>query len=73
MLRVLVCNPITDATFTDLSERLGAGLSVTPTQLEAQLRESYPRAVVRCRQLAGETDETWYVYREGSWVPPDPT
>ena len=49
-----------------------------PEQLEARLRERYPRAIVRPRDLAGERIQVWYVYRDGHWVRPsrrdhDPT
>jgi hypothetical protein len=39
-----------------------------PEELEAMLRDSYPRAVVRPRALSGETLVVWYVYRDGHWV-----
>ena len=34
-----------------------------------KLRERYPLAVVRPRDLSSERTAVWYVYREGSWVP----
>lgn len=37
-------------------------------ELERRLRISYPRAVVRPRDLANEASIVWYVYRDGHWV-----
>ena len=42
-----------------------------PAELQAALRDRYPRAVVRSRDLSGETTSVWYVYRDGRWSPPD--
>ena len=39
-----------------------------PDALQTRLRETHPSAVVRARELAGETSEVWYVYRDGHWV-----
>ena len=64
---LLVVNPRSDAAFVALAEQLGADAENTVT-LEAQLRERYPRVVVRERDLHGEAP-TWYVYREGRWIP----
>ena len=36
--------------------------------LAAALRTRYPNAVVRLRNIDGELDEVWYVYRDGRWV-----
>jgi len=64
----IVRNPVDDEEF----ERAVAE-AVNPAQqdsaeLERLLRVSYPRAVVRPRELAGERGVVWYVYREGHWV-----
>ena len=40
----------------------------SPVELERRLRTAYPRAVVRERDLAGDTPQVWYVYRDGSWT-----
>ena len=64
---VLVVNPATDVPF-DAQARELAAASRTPAELQEALRAHYPEAVVRSRDLAGE-DETWYVYRDGRWVP----
>jgi hypothetical protein len=66
-VRAFVINPRRDKAFVDMVE--GDGLSArSPGDLEARLREEYPRAIVRPRQLEGERAEVWYVYREGMWV-----
>lgn len=41
-----------------------------PAELQAALRDRYPRCVVRSRDLSGETASVWYVYRDGRWSPP---
>ena len=42
--------------------------SGSPADLEHRLRATYPRVVVRARDLAGDHTEVWYVYRDGSWT-----
>ena len=65
---VLIGNPTHDDAFIALAERLiGEGLT-TPEELETELRRSYPRAVVRQRELAAELTPMWYAYRDGRWV-----
>ena len=64
---VLVLNPATDGPFEARARELATG-NRTPGELQEALRADYPQAVVRSRDLAGE-DETWYVYRDGRWVP----
>ncbi|HEU4524300.1 MAG TPA: hypothetical protein VFR62_04725 [Gemmatimonadales bacterium] len=67
----LVINPATDEAFARRAqERLNHGAA--PAELQAKLRALYPNAIVRSRGLAGES-ETWYVYRDGHWVPPGTT
>jgi hypothetical protein len=66
---VLVVNPRSDEAFDDLANRLTANGAHTPAALERGLRERYPNAVVRERSLSSEPIITWYVYREGVWVP----
>ena len=65
---VLVLNPADDRTFVEWSGRLAGDLVVDPADLQTMLRERYPAAVVRRRELAGERAEVWYVYRDGRWV-----
>jgi hypothetical protein len=62
-------NPREDVDFVALVDRLTPGAD-EPTDLEAGLRDVYPRAVVRSRDLSGEAVEVWYVYRDGTWVAP---
>ena len=40
-----------------------------PAELERRLRETYPSATVRARDLSGDPAQIWYVYRDGSWSP----
>jgi PAS domain-containing protein len=40
----------------------------TPEELERRLRQIFPRAVVRDRNLSGE-EPAWYIYRDGQWRP----
>ena len=65
----LVINPRSDEDFAQLAERLVAAGAKTPKALQDELRRTYPNALVRRRILDGERQETWYVYREGSWIP----
>jgi hypothetical protein len=72
MRPVLVVNPRSDESFVNLAEDL-VGEADSPAELQAALRKTYPRTVVRQRVLAGEPTAVWYVYREGSWTPGTPT
>jgi hypothetical protein len=64
----IIRNPADDVEFAEAIEQaLAAGLS-EPAAVEARLRERYPRALVRPRDLDAESTPTWYVYREGRWV-----
>ena len=66
----LVTNPARDAAFRDRAEAaFQEGQSVA--EFQQILRRDYPRAVVRARDLAGERQVVWYVYREGQWVAGD--
>jgi hypothetical protein len=66
----LVTNPRSDEEFVRLAERLVAAGTKTPQALQDELRRTYPKAIVRRRILDGERLETWYVYREGTWIGP---
>ena len=66
-MRTFIINPRHDEQFAAAVHELGAK-SADAEALQAALRQNYPRAVVRPRQLEGERDEIWYVYREGAWV-----
>ena len=70
MKPVLIVNPADDADFAaDAHARLEEDGADTPSSLQRSLRERYPRAVVRARELSSEPSQVWYVYREGTWVP----
>ena len=64
----LIVNPMHDAVFGEHARRLAA-VSDDPEALQARLRQHYPDAVVRRRELSGEPFEMWYVYRDGHWSP----
>lgn len=68
---VLVINPASDEAFARRAKEHLDHLAA-PAELQARLRSTYPHAIVRSRGLAGES-ETWYVYRDGHWVPPEPS
>ncbi len=65
---VIVLNPRSDVAFVAFAEECVKAGADRPMALQEQLRERYPRAVVRERNLHGEAP-TWYVYREGAWIP----
>ncbi len=63
----LIVNPLTDREFAAFAgEQAQEG--AVPGDLQARLRERYPRASVRKRDLSGEPASVWYVYRDGSWT-----
>ena len=64
---ILILNPVTDEAFAQRTLAL-AQKEPTTAALQAALRAFYPDAVVRSRGLADEA-ESWYVYRDGHWVP----
>ena len=68
-MAVLIINPLTDDDFAAFVHDCARDAS-DPTVLQARLRERYPRAVARSRDLSGERGAAWYVYREGRWIPP---
>jgi hypothetical protein len=64
----LILNPADDREFRAAADDLvGNGLA-EPIHLQDRLRDRWPRAVVRPRELAGEQAQIWYVYRDGHWV-----
>jgi hypothetical protein len=67
---VLITNPANDARFAEEAHALLEDGAETPADLERSLRQRYPRAVVRARELSSEPSDVWYVYRDGSWTPP---
>lgn len=63
----IIRNPPGDSAFRKaIDELLESGVR-DPGEAQERLRQRYPRAVVRPRELANEP-QTWYVYREGRWV-----
>jgi hypothetical protein len=62
-------NPSDDEIFAAAVSRLLAAGHVDPKEFEGRLRERYPRALVRPRDLAHEPFVMWYVYRDGRWMP----
>ncbi len=66
---ILVINPRSDAAFRAAVDERARGAS-TPAELQARLRVTYPIATVRPRELSGEPDPVWYVYRDGRWIAP---
>ncbi|HVL54293.1 MAG TPA: hypothetical protein VM344_08530 [Vitreimonas sp.] len=68
MRPILILNPRHDDGFVTFAERALASGAATPEDLQAALRERYPRAVVRARDLSSESGLIWYVYRDGHWV-----
>jgi hypothetical protein len=65
----LVLNPAGDEEFRSAAVHLVESGVLEPALLQDCLRLRWPRAIVRPRELAGEQDEVWYVYRDGHWVP----
>ena len=66
----LVLNPPDDEAFRSSADRLVESGFSEPTLLQASLRQRWPRAIVRPRELSGEQAQIWYVYRDGHWVRP---
>jgi hypothetical protein len=66
---ILVINPRSDASFVGFVENLTANPETSLDEFQRTLRERYPAALVRERDLSGERRSTWYVYREGAWIP----
>jgi hypothetical protein len=64
---MLIVNPASDRVFREFAE-VSLRPKDDPQALQRRLRERYPKAVVRARDLSGEPLDVWYVYREGRWV-----
>jgi len=64
----IIRNPATDIEFEQAVNNVVAEGVLDPAVLQRRLRERYPRAVVRPRDLSGEGAPVWYVYRDGRWV-----
>ena len=65
----LFLNPADDLAFVGEVEGLMEAGVAEASELERRLRQSFPDAVVRPRDLSNEPFVVWYVYREGHWVP----
>jgi hypothetical protein len=68
-LVALIINPITDEDFAAYVHECARD-AADPPALQLALRARYPRAVARLRELAGESQAVWYIYRDGRWVAP---
>ena len=66
----VVLNPRNDEAFVAYAEEILAEGATTPDVFQQRLRERYPSAVVRPRELASEPFTLWYCYRDGSWTRP---
>ena len=64
----IVRNPANDREFERLVDEIVESGVGDPEVAQERLRERYPQAVVRPRELAGELSGVWYVYREGHWI-----
>ncbi len=64
----LVLNPPEDEAFGSFARALVENGGVAPLELQDRLRDRYPQAIVRPRELAGEQAHVWYVYRDGHWI-----
>ena len=62
-----VCIPSSDSLFSDIvNATLVARPEISrPDELAAALRKEYPEVRVRPRELSGEAQLIWYVYRNG--------
>lgn len=69
MRPVLVVNPRSDEAFAALAHRLVRDGIQAASDVERELRRAYPTAEVHERALSDEGFVTWYVYREGTWIP----
>lgn len=67
----VIVNPRSDGAFVRAADGVVAAGIDSAADLELALRDRYPRVVVHERVLNGEGLPTWYVYREGAWVPSD--
>jgi hypothetical protein len=64
----LVVNPASDRVFADFTEMLVDHGVRSLEDLASRLRAVYPDATVHRRELTGEAQVVWYVYRDGHWV-----
>ena len=69
MRPTLVINPRSDAAFVAAVDRDLEDGADSPEALEDRLRSRFPNVRVRERSLSNESIVTWYIYKEGSWIP----
>ena len=67
MPATLALSPRRDRSFAEFATELGTRID-NPAEMQERLRERYPAAVCRARDLSSETAVVWYVYRDGSWT-----
>lgn len=66
----VVCLPSSDGEFAlVVGEALASGRVATRAELEDRIRPSYPNVRILPRELTGEPQPTWYVYRDGGFRP----
>jgi hypothetical protein len=65
---VVIVNPRSDGGFVQRVHDLAEAVT-DPSELQTRLRDEYPDAIVRRRELSSESTEVWYVYRDGRWTP----
>ena len=66
---VVMCLPSVDVAFrAAVQSALETADAATPLLLERRLRSLYPGALVRQRDLSGESLAVWYAYRDGSYI-----
>jgi len=66
----LYLNPAGDERFV-ASAQAAFGSAVDPGGLQSALRGAYPLAVVQESMVSGP-GQTWYAYRDGTWVDQSP-
>jgi hypothetical protein len=61
----IVCIPSSDPEMCGVVAGIYKSIPwITPEKLQAALRQVYPKALVRRRELSGEPMPTWYVFRD---------
>ena len=71
MVPTLVVNPANDGVFAAFAQLVVDHGASSITDFQRRLRTVYPSATVHARELAGESIQVWYVYRDGHWVRPE--
>ena len=65
--------PASDSVFAEhVNDVMRTERPASPDELAARLRRTHPRARARRRDLVGETEELWYVFREAPYSLPAP-